>query len=187
MFQKTNIPEDFYSYESKKPFEHCIECGSDLVQSQAPYFVEKAFRKYPKYKVHDVVYEFAMCFTCANEMRQTLSVESTRALQQFMEGSMGKNPHNLHPPNQKTTWFKNCFVTQQPIQDQEEYIIYGVFQGDQMMVADFPYAIGLDAMNQLSELLSNKTLDIMDDFMGDHFTGPPEVNELLKPRMPVLI
>ena len=56
-----------------------------------------------------------------------------------------------------------------------------------MMVADFPYAIGPKAMDELTDLLSNKTLGEMDDFLGTYFTGPPEVNELFKPRRPVLL
>ena len=184
MFQKTDIPEDFYSYESKQPFENCIECGKNLIATQAPYFVEKAFRKYPNFKAHDVVYEFAMCYTCANKMRQTLSKESLKAMQNFMEDNVSNQPTN---DTGESAGLKECMITKQPIGEQEEYVIYGAFQGNQMMVAEFPYAIGMDAMNQLSDLLSNATLDIMDDFMGRHFTGPPEVNELIRPRHPVLI
>jgi len=181
MFRKTQIPPAFYSFESELPFKDCIECGADLIQGDNPYFVEKAFRRYPNYKAHDVVYEFAMCFKCADIMRQTLSAKSTLALQEFMESSLESK--SGEPENH----MDSCMITNQPIAEQEEYIIYGVFQGNQMMVADFPYAIGLDAMNQLSELLSNETLDIMDDFMGKHFTGPPEINELITPRRPVFI
>ncbi len=184
MFRKTDIPPDFYSFESNQPFEYCIECGENLVATQAPYFVEKAYRKYPDFKAHDVVYEFAMCFSCANKMRQTLSAESVVALQNFIENNTNKSTART---TSEHSGLEECLITRQPIQDQEEYVIYGVFQGDQMMVADFPYAIGMDAMNQLSELLSNATLDIMDDFMGKYFTGPPEINELITPRRPVLI
>lgn len=182
MFKKTDIPASFYSFESEKPFENCIECNSNLVKDGTPYFVEKAFRRYPGFKAFDVVYEFAMCFKCAEKMRLTMSAKSTKALQVFIESSIQKKSRAEDQPHMNA-----CLITDQPIQEQEEYIIYGVFQGDQMMVADFPYAIGLDAMNQLSDLLSNETLDIMDDFMGKHFTGPPEVNELIGPRRPVLI
>lgn len=89
-------------------------------------------------------------------------------------------------PESTGQWLNSCFITNESIDEQEEYIIYGVFNGNKMMVSDFPYAIGLKAMDELTQLLSNKTLDIMDDFMGEYFTGPPEINELISPRRPVI-
>ena len=181
MFRKTAIPEDFFAFHSQKPFTNCIECATDLLSLATPYFVEKAFRKYPGYTAHDVVYEFAMCLSCANSMRNELSKKSLKAMESFMQSSMQKR--EVEPVEDG---LQNCLVTQKPIKDEEEYIIYGVFQGNEMMVADFPYAIGKDAMDELSGLLSNETLDFMNDFSGKHFTGPPEVNEILGPRRPVL-
>ena len=182
MFRRTEIPETFYSFDTKHPFTECLECKRNLLDPPLPYFIEKAFRKYPGFDVHDVIYEFAMCVNCAEEMRQSLSKESTAALQQYMTNMQQQQSSDMSTASD----LERCMITQEPIAAQEEYIIYGVFQGNEMMVAEFPYAIGMEAMNQLSDLLSNETLDIMDDFMGKHFTGPPEVNEWLKPRRPVL-
>jgi hypothetical protein len=50
----------------------------------------------------------------------------------------------------------------------------------------FPYAISGTAMEEVNELISEKTRDILDDFIGQHFSGPPEVAEILK-RRPVLV
>lgn len=181
MFRRTKIPETFYAFETQQPFTHCIECGVDLVSLTTPYFVEKAFRKYPGYKAHDVVYEFAMCLDCANSMRKQLSKDSLKAMESYMQDYLLSRTEEPVENGLET-----CLVTKKPIDKEEEYIIYGVFQGNEMMVADFPYAIGKDAMDQLSDLLSNQTLDFMNDFSGKHFMGPPEVNEILGPRRPVL-
>jgi len=188
----TEIPESFHSFETGGPFQKCLVCGIDLVKSGMPYFIEKAFRKYPGYKAFDITYEFAMCFKCAENLRKELSIESQERMKQYMESKIDfeKRRHSmsgLEPGKSLEPWLDHCLVSGEPLQDQNEYVLYGYFQGNNMMVSDFPYAIGPQAMDELTDLLSNKTLGEMDDFMGQYFTGPPEVNELFKPRRPVLL
>jgi hypothetical protein len=61
-----------------------------------------------------------------------------------------------------------------------------MFQGDKMLVGEFPYIISLEAMEELTELLSDETKDEFDDFKKNLLGGPPELEELLKGR-PVLV
>ena len=75
------------------------------------------------------------------------------------------------PSSNIDSWLDHCLVTGEPLQDQNEYVLYGYFQGSNMMVMDFPYAIGPKAMDELTDLLSNKTLGEMDDFMGQYFNN----------------
>lgn len=188
----TDIPESFHSFETGKPFQACLVCGIDLIGSGMPYFIEKAYRKYPGYQAFDITYEFAMCFQCAENLRKELSIESQEKMKDYMESKVDfeKRRHSMseyNPSKGIEPWLDHCLVSGDSLQDQNEYILYGYFQGNHMMVSDFPYAIGPKAMDELTDLLSNKTLGEMDDFMGQYFTGPPEVNELFKPRRPVLL
>ncbi len=190
MYRQSDIPHDFYSHDTKAPFQQCLVCNCNLASSGAPYFIEKAYRRYPEFKSNDVIYEFAMCFRCAEDMRKSLSQESQTRMNNFIEENNSNNERKSHlanlDPGSTDPWMEKCFITNESIAEQEEYVIYGIFNGDKMMVSDFPYAIGLKAMDALTQLLSNKTLDIMDDFMGKYFTGPPEINELISPRRPVI-
>ena len=43
------IPEQFYSTDTSKPFNNCINCDTDLFKSGTLYIVEKAIRQYPKF------------------------------------------------------------------------------------------------------------------------------------------
>lgn len=188
----SGIPESFYSFQTGEPFHKCLVCGQDLKASGKPYFIEKAFRKYPGYSAFDITYEFAMCFNCAEDLRKELSVESQERMKEYMEsridfGKRRQSMKSFDPTRNVEPWLDHCLITGEPLQDQNEYVLYGYFQADKMMVSDFPYAIGPKAMDELTDLLSNKTLGEMDDFMGQYFTGPPEVNELFKPRRPVLL
>ena len=186
------IPDSFHSFETGKPFDTCLVCEKNLTASGMPYFIEKAYRKYPGYKAFDVTYEFAMCMHCAEDLRKELSESSQQRMKEYMESKIDfeKRRHSLSdfdPSKNMDPWFENCLITDEQIEGQNEYVLYGYFQGNNMMVSDFPYAIGPKAMDELTDLLSNDTLGSMDDFMGKYFTGPPEVNELFKPRRPVLL
>ena len=188
----TGIPESFHSFETGEPFHACLVCGKDLVSSGMPYFIEKAYRKYPGYDAFDITYEFAMCFTCAENLRKDLSLESQKHMKEYMDSKIDfeKRRYKMsgfEPSQNVEPWLDHCMITGESIEKQNEYVLYGYFQGNNMMVSDFPYAIGPKAMDELTDLLSNKTLGEMDDFMGQYFTGPPEVNELFKPRRPVLL
>ncbi|MCH7515262.1 MAG: hypothetical protein IH947_15165 [Bacteroidetes bacterium] len=188
--RETEIPAKFYSFDSGAPFVHCVECDLDLLHTFTPYFVEKAYRRYRGYEAKDVIYEFAMCMQCAENMRNELSPESRERMMEYLMTKMDTFQRSealkeYDPVADSDRWLSECILTHEPIEKQEEYVIYGMFKGDKMLVADFPYAIGASAMDEITGLLSAKTLGEIDDFMGKHFTGPPEVNELIGPRRPV--
>jgi len=52
-----------------------------------------------------------------------------------------------------------------------------------------PFLIGANSMDDVADLLSNETIDNMDDFTGKYLTGPPEFRDFFKSprRRPVLI
>lgn len=58
--------------------------------------------------------------------------------------------------------------------------------GANMTINQFPYALSGEVQDEIMQLLSAKSLGILDDFIGNHFTGPPEIREILK-RRPVFI
>ena len=72
-------------------------------------------------------------------------------------------------------WWKN-----------REYSIYAQANGKQLKYGVFPYAISGIVMEEVNNLLSEKTREVLDDFIGQHFSGPPEVADILRKR-PVLV
>jgi len=80
---------------------------------------------------------------------------------------------------------QHCTITGKPIEQLDEYMIYAHFHGDKMVRSSMPYLFSSKVMDDVSDLLSNQTIDQLDDFMGEYFGGPPELEELIKPRRPV--
>jgi hypothetical protein len=183
------IPEEFFCFETNQPFTECLVCGKDLTTGNTDYFVEKAIKNYPEHKVDDVIYEYAMCLNCAQRMNGQMSDESMRKIQAyFAEHKDFMDNMMLHQSGQGldiTKNLKNCVITKKPARMLSEYMIYGHFRGDKMVLTTMPYLLSGQIMDEITDLLSNETLGEIDDFMGHYFGGPPELEELWKTRRPV--
>lgn len=181
------IPEEFYSFETGAPFEKCIECSRDLVHTE--YFIEKAFRTYPGYRATDVIFELAICSSCADQLRKGMSEDSMAKLAAYMRKNADAGTRmqvmNDHPEDPEK-WTEQCLVTGKRKSEVVEYQVYAHCQGTRIILDMMPYMISGPALDEMSELLSNKTLGEMDDFMGRHF-GPPSLEKDLPKRRTILV
>ena len=188
--QFTPIPEEFYSFDTQKPFEACLVCKADLLAGEVDYFIEKAVRNYPEHEVSDIVYEYAICALCAQDMNEKMSAESMQSLKAYFssqEEFMRKvNDHNLNWQSEDNIEVAEaCVITGVPKSELEEYMIYGHFRGNSMVRSTMPFLLSGKVMDDVAEQLSDETVDELDGFMGEYFGGPPELEELWKPRRPV--
>jgi hypothetical protein len=184
------IPEEFYSFETDQPFEGCLVCKADLLGGEVDYFIEKAIRNYPGHDVSDVVYEYALCSHCAQDMNEKMSSASMANLQHYFSGNnafMAKVSHynNHWQEMAESPLADTCAMTGVHKSELDEYMIYGHFKGNQMIRSTMPFLLSGKVMDEVAELLSDETIDELDDFMGEYFGGPPELEELWKPRRPV--
>jgi hypothetical protein len=182
------IPKIFHKAEGGLLGE-CIMCNQNLLAPPQDYLLEKAFRIYPEYKKTEVIFEYAMCLTCAHAMHNELSEESRQRIEAyFAERLQLSSRDELLKPKRASfkNWVGNCLVKGTSLKQSNEYVLYGHAHGRQLVYDFFPYALSGEAMEEISELLSEKTREVLDDFIGKHFSGPPEIAEILK-RRPVLI
>ena len=176
-----HIPKTLHCYSTGEPFTHCIDCNRYLLDDGQNYFIEKAIRQYNKegYKAKDVIFEYAMCMDCAEKIKAKMS----RASRTAMENYMMQN-HSMDALN---TTDLQCTVKGESIDKYPEYQVFSMCQGSTMLTQQ-PMAIGSDALEELSELISEETKDEWDRLMGDFFGTPPELQELLPNyRMPIMI
>ncbi|MDF9797506.1 hypothetical protein OKW21_002769 [Catalinimonas alkaloidigena] len=180
-FPATDIPSIFHPFEKDEPFSHCVSCNSLLLENETEYVIEKAIRQYPEYGTTDVIFEYAMCLECALKMRNELSRESLERVQAYMT-----EKSNLIEQSQKlrashnwdiNEWIGNCAFTGQSIKDQNEYQIFAHCRGNQMVFSMMPYMISSQAMDEMAELLSEKTQDELNRFVNDNFGIPPELKK----------
>lgn len=166
------IPEDFHSFETGKPFDTCIECDRDLNYPRADYIIEKG------YQDDEVVYEYALCNDCAQNLSGEMSKDSTKHLKRC-----------LKRPILKAT-IDGCRICGLPRDELPSYAMVGGCLGDEMIFWNVPILICEPCLETVYEGLSKKTRDIMDDFEERNFPGPPEMELDLpepSPRRKVVI
>ena len=181
------IPKPFRSSETGKPFSNCMVCDRYLLADGIAYMIEKALRQIPEMKVKEVIFEYAICAECAAKMQQALSVESRQRINQYFQehtNLVNRRSQLLQTKSQRVaSWINRCVIKGTPISQSREYQIMAQCDGKHLLFAYLPFALSMEAMDEMTSLLSEKSLREIDDFMGKYFTGPPEVSALLKRRL----
>ena len=182
--QEREIPKEFYSLDLEAPFKTCCQCDKDLVASKEFYLIERCFKRVnPSYE--NVIFEYAICRECTEEMNQSLSKESMMAMQlyflEYFRGEKWVERLNRLETDERA-WYKQCMIKGTPREELSEYNLCGLFMEDKMLLGEFPYIIGEEAMEEMVNLLSAETKDELDDFRDNVIGTPPEFGELLKGR-----
>jgi len=190
-FENSNaIPKAFHNFETGSPFERCIDCNTYLLDGKVEYFVEKAIKSYKDYTATDVIFEYAICMNCAERMRKQMSVESMQSIQKYFSENVNfidrMQLMQAHPDNPEA-WMQQCLVKGTQANQLEEYQIYAHCKGKQLVTAQMPYLISSQALDEITHLLSNETLDELDGFMDQHFGPPPELMEPLPGRRRIVL
>jgi hypothetical protein len=186
-----DIPEIFYSFDTKKPFCNCIVCERDLMEIGTHYFVEKSIKKYPNSTATDVIFEYAICLECAMEMRETLSKDSMEKIDEYFDSRVNLLSRwkelNREQDYSIDKWISNCIVTEKHKDELTDYQIYAHCESDKMLFSLMPYMISGEIIETVSGLLSKKTKDELDGFMEKYLGPPPSIREILKDQTPVFI
>ncbi len=177
------IPPTFHSDETAALFQHCLGCNRFLLENGTQYVIEKAYRRYPDFGTQDTVFEYAMCLDCFMQLQEAMSEESMNRVRSYFDRHIDLYDRRsllLQKEAVKVEdWLDRCLVKGTPVSEMNEYQIFGHCDGKDLLFTLFPYAIGGDAVDEISLLLSNKTLGEIDGFMDDHFGLPPELRKLL--------
>lgn len=180
-----NLPDDLLNPDTGEHFTHCLNCGDLLSKCDQGHVVEKAIKRYADGH-EETIFAYAMCIDCVLEMQQSLSSHSKQRMGQFMYERTQLNREHQQRPLTFDDRTAHCAVNGTERVDEDEYMLCAHIQNGQLTQGIFPYMLGGRAMDELMMLMSEETLGFLDDFMGKHFTGPPEVSDILKHR-PVFV
>lgn len=185
------IPEVFHSDLTGAPFTSCIECECELYHSDTPYLIEKAFKNHNKGSIQSTVFEYAICPTCHATLQGSMSEETKINLGLFFQKNVDLATRSRELTNEFPLdiekWLERCILTGKHKQEVSEFQIYAQCQGEHLIFSEMPFMISGDGIEQFLPLVSNKTMDDLDDF-GQKVMGPsPEIEELLQPRKTVPI
>lgn len=185
------IPEIFYSEKKNRPFENCTRCDKKLGKNDEIYLIEKAYERNRVTHDPELVFEVAYCFDCREGLMQSLSKTSRKKLEAYFKAHTDLDKrdaelkkYDLMDPD---IWINNCIVKNKPIDQAKVFQLYAICWKNELVFHNSPYMICGEAMDEIVELLSNKSLDILNDFLTDLLDMPPEVMEIFRTRKPVLI
>lgn len=190
--QKIPIPAQFRKTENGALFSACQVCERNLLEEGVPYMIEKAVRRYPQYQTEDVLFEYALCMTCYQDISGKISQPSNARIQAFIERRtrLGDRAFELLKTHSKNpaAWLQECVVTGTPLTETTEYTVCAQALGDELILGVMPYGLSGAALDEMMALLSQETQDAFDDFRDDFLGGPPHVEDFLDPkRRPVFI
>ncbi len=173
-----DIPKEFYSFDTGAPFTQCIECER-LLTDDVDYMIEKSVRNYRGFNATDVIFDYAICLVCVDEMKKNLSSQSLQAIHTyFME--------HFDSENHMAVGIDHCLVSKKSREECEEYQLYALCQGAHLSEIQPPYMISGEVIDELLPLLSKATSDNLDGFFNKHFSPDPSLMAPTPPR-PLLI
>ena len=161
------VPEKFWSFETGESFKKCSVCGTSLMEPGTNYLIEKAYKK------NEVIFEYAICWNCREEVMKDLSRTSLKLISNYLEEHVDaeKRIESLKETHSESAdaWVSHCMIKGTPVEEAKEYQICGQFVDEHMVFSVFPYALGDKAIEDLMNLLSNETLGILNDFSDKLF------------------
>lgn len=191
MESEIDIPEALCSSDTGTPLEHCMMCARYLLEEGTQYFIEKSIRQFPDLQAKETIFEYAICLHCSMAMSESLSEESRKRTSEYlMENALFESRWDSLSKLENPSidhWIGRCLLKGTPIAAAREYQIVAQCVGRKLQLHDMPFALSLEALDELAQLLSNESQGEMGDFIDKHFTGPPELAEILRKRSPVLI
>ncbi|NQT25494.1 hypothetical protein HQ585_09065 [candidate division KSB1 bacterium] len=178
------IPKLFYSDATGMPFHRCVDCGISLLESGTHYFIEKAIKNYPKLGTTDTIIEYAICYECYMEVQKSLSKQSLQSIETYFLENVNlytRMKEVLEPvDSDPERWLSKCIVKGIDRKTAPEYQIMCECTGNQMHLSLAPYMVSMEALNEITDLLSAQTLDALNDFHKEHLGMPPELEPILK-------
>lgn len=170
-----DIPEEFYSFETKSPFERCIECEKYLLDGEE-YVIEKAIKRYDGYSATDTVFDYAICIRCAEKMRQEFSRESLQRIDAYFGDHFNfMNISRFNPKEdlKMEECLSKCMIKDIPQDKTREYQIYAFCKGNKLLKSVPPYMVSGEAIDEILPLLSQPTTDFLNGFFNKHFGPDP--------------
>ncbi len=157
-----NIHKKFYSDKAGSIFKTCVFCNDNVLEYEQGYLIEKAYKYNPKTNKFEIIFEYALCIECMQRLSSEMSEESIKNIAKYFNKNKNEEYFSGLNVNERLA---TCMISQKKLKTQKEFQIAGYFLKDKMIVSnDFPFAIGYEAIEEIQELISEKTRNFFEKF-----------------------
>lgn len=175
-----DIPKQFRPIDDPENYhQHCRVCEAELLASGRLYCVERVVKKPWGDHPDQVLFDFAVCLKCMDDLRKEMSQESQRALLQYQE-EMARRKTGDEEELWQDFRAERCHFSGEIPRPGETFQMIAFCQGNALFPGQVPLLVGNKAQAEVEALLSPETKDAFDDFLGNHFGWPPEWAALLR-------
>ncbi|MCS1409989.1 MAG: hypothetical protein M2R45_03177 [Verrucomicrobia subdivision 3 bacterium] len=169
------VPEEFWSFADEQPFKTCTICNKNLLSTGNLYLVEKAYR------CGEVVFEYAMCVCCHDQIRNELSQQSLKLIGHYFDEHVNlveRRKKLLAGYDQSVSpWLSHCLITGKKASECNEYQIMTFCASGDLLFTYIPCLVSGEALAAIQNLLSPKTRERLDDFVDEFLGLPPEAKK----------
>lgn len=187
MSDKQKIPREFFSEYTELPFSKCIDCDCDLFDDETVYTIIKHVVG------TETVFEMAICMTCAAKMRQQYSEETAQNIQKHIDQKLRDKLSRLIDQDEFNDveeehafsvqdGLSHCVFCDKARSACHRYEMVGLFMEDDIILQSghslsfsSPMMLCEDCNSEVGKLISQKTRDLWDRFVEEHFDGPPGI------------
>ncbi len=174
--QTTAIPKEFYSATTHAPFDSCLACGVNVLDGSTVYLIEKAIKTYPGYDAKDTLFDYAICMACAEDVHKQLSKESMGKIEAYFAEHVDMQAKiKSVQMDDPTSLTRKCLIKNTDRNESREYQLYAQCIGDQIILDHPPYMICGEAMEEIMDVLSKETKEVLGGFLDEHFSPDPDL------------
>ncbi len=181
-----SIPSLLLRQKEQQPFVQCSDCKGPVGDPDSAHYVFKSYSRLSLELEPTQVIEIALCENCLTRLGSQISEESAKKLKEFKERHpnigaevmiISDGGFEERPPT--------CAVTDKTIDELKEYHLNGLIVGDKLIGP--VNVIGDEGITAYEECLSPETKGLEDDLLDRILDLPPEIEDLIKDRSPILL
>lgn len=178
-----DLPKFFYNFDTNAPFTHCLVCHESL-DLKGVYAVEKVMKHNRVLNSDEIVFEYAMCMDCAEDLQSEISKESMQAIAALYEEyslNLATKLEYLHETEKYSleSWLERCSFTGKEIRLCDEYQVSAIIEDGKLVYDHSPMVVSDVFIELLQERLSEKTKGFFNDFRDKHFDLDPDLKDLI--------
>lgn len=164
--------------ENGENFEQCSICEKSLIKDL--FFVEKAYQRNLNGEGFFILFEFAICQTCKQELGLQLSKESFQKMQNYLLAHQAQIQKNTQKESAEI-----CSFSGRELSGGEAF--HQVFMIQNGTPLGAPISMSDVIMEEYQALLSEKTKDFFEEFYHEYIDVPPAMARLLNPKQKTVL